>query len=52
LHLPASPLRLSRTPPEYRNAPPLLGEHSEEVLSGLLGIGPDELASLRKAGVV
>ena len=52
LHLPASPLRLSRTPPEYRNAPPLLGEHTEEVLSGLLGIASDDLEKLRKAGVV
>jgi len=52
LRLPASPLRLSRTPPEYRNAPPLLGEHNEEILSGLLGIAPDELAKLREAGVV
>jgi crotonobetainyl-CoA:carnitine CoA-transferase CaiB-like acyl-CoA transferase len=52
LHLPASPLRLSRTPPQYRNAPPLLGEHSEEILTGLLGIAPDEVASLRKARIV
>jgi len=52
LHLPASPLRLSRTPPEYRPAPPLLGEHNEEVLNGLLGIGSAELQKLRKARVV
>jgi crotonobetainyl-CoA:carnitine CoA-transferase CaiB-like acyl-CoA transferase len=52
LHLPASPLRLSRTPPEYRNAPPLLGEHNEVVLTGLLGIGADEIKRLRQAGVV
>jgi crotonobetainyl-CoA:carnitine CoA-transferase CaiB-like acyl-CoA transferase len=52
LHLPASPLRLSRTPPEYRTAPPLLGEHNEEVLNGLLGIGSAELQKLRKARVV
>ncbi len=34
--LTASPLRLSETPVEYRRAPPLLGEHTREVLCGLL----------------
>jgi crotonobetainyl-CoA:carnitine CoA-transferase CaiB-like acyl-CoA transferase len=52
LQLVASPLRLSRTPPEYRSAPPLLGEHNEEVLTSLLGIGSSELARLRGAGIV
>ena len=52
LHLPASPLRLSRTPPEYKNAPPLLGEHNDEVLNGLLGISATEMARLRQAGIV
>jgi len=34
--LTASPLRLSETPVEYRRAPPLLGQHTREVLCGLL----------------
>jgi crotonobetainyl-CoA:carnitine CoA-transferase CaiB-like acyl-CoA transferase len=50
--LPASPLRLARTPPEYRSAPPLLGEHNEEVLTSLLGLRQDEVENLRKAGIV
>jgi len=33
----ANPIRLSRTPVEYRSAPPLLGEHSAEVLRDWLG---------------
>ena len=52
MQLVASPLRLSRTPPEYRSAPPLLGEHSDEVLSSLLGISGKDLARLRSAGIV
>jgi crotonobetainyl-CoA:carnitine CoA-transferase CaiB-like acyl-CoA transferase len=52
MHLPASPLRLSRTPPEYRSAPPLLGEHNQEVLTGLLGLSVEDVASLNKAGIV
>jgi crotonobetainyl-CoA:carnitine CoA-transferase CaiB-like acyl-CoA transferase len=48
----ASPLRLSQTPVEYRNAPPLLGEHTEQVLSRYLGLSTEQLATLRAAGVL
>ena len=33
-------------------AAPLLGQHTEEILGGLLGIGRDELERLRAAGAV
>src|SRR6185436_20386951 len=48
----ASPMRFSGTGIEYRLAPPLLGEHTEEVLSGLLGKSAQDLAALRSAGVI
>lgn len=48
----ASPLRLSETPVEYRRAPPLLGEHTEEVLARLLGMSTAQVAQLRATGVV
>lgn len=48
----ASPLRLEKTPPEYRNAPPLLGEHTEEILSEILNLSPGEIASLAKDAIV
>ena len=48
----ASPIRLSQTPVEYRNAPPLLGEHTDEVLQRVLGLTAGALAGLRKSGVV
>jgi crotonobetainyl-CoA:carnitine CoA-transferase CaiB-like acyl-CoA transferase len=48
----ASPLRLSKTPPEYRHSPPLLGEHTDTILSEMLNIGPAELGDLRKSGVI
>ena len=48
----ASPLRLSATPAGIRLPPPLLGEHSEEVLSEVLGCDDAEIAELRAAGVV
>ncbi len=52
IDLVASPLRLSKTPPEYRNAPPLLGEHTTDVLNGVLGLSPTEIEELRSRGVV
>ncbi|MEN0106252.1 MAG: CaiB/BaiF CoA-transferase family protein [Pseudomonas sp.] len=48
----ASPIRLSETPVEYRQAPPLLGEHTEAVLQRLLGLQTEQIAKLREAGVV
>ncbi|MCD5973157.1 CaiB/BaiF CoA transferase family protein [Pseudomonas quasicaspiana] len=48
----ASPIRLSATPVEYRHAPPLLGEHTGEVLERVLGLATAEVARLRRGGVL
>ncbi|WP_296260409.1 MULTISPECIES: CaiB/BaiF CoA transferase family protein [unclassified Pseudomonas] len=48
----ASPIRLSETPVEYRRAPPLLGEHTLEVLSGVLGLSEQAVMTLRETGVI
>ena len=47
----ANPVRLSATPPAYKSAPPVLGQHTEEVLGGLLGMGGAEIAALKEKGV-
>ncbi len=47
----ASPLRLSDTPVQYRRAPPLLGEHTDEVLEEF-GINKDRRAALREQGAI
>jgi crotonobetainyl-CoA:carnitine CoA-transferase CaiB-like acyl-CoA transferase len=52
LPLVASPMRFSGTPLEYRMAPPLLGEHTDQVLKDLLKMGESEIAKLRADGVV
>jgi crotonobetainyl-CoA:carnitine CoA-transferase CaiB-like acyl-CoA transferase len=48
----ASPMRFSATPLEYRHAPPLLGQHTDEVLRDLLGRSETEIARLRAEGVI
>ena len=47
-----SPIKMSATPPRYDMPPPLLGQHTEEVLRDLLGRTPEELAALRARGIV
>lgn len=47
----ASPIRLSKTPVEYRRAPPLVGEHTDEILADL-GVDVAGIAGLRERGVV
>ena len=48
----ANPVRLSETPVDYRIAPPLLGEHTDAVLSERLGLDATALAALREKGVI
>jgi glutaryl-CoA transferase len=52
LPLVASPMRFSATPVEHRLAPPVLGQHTDEVLRGLLRLGDAEIARLRADGVI
>ncbi|MFQ5691572.1 MAG: CaiB/BaiF CoA transferase family protein [Nitrospinota bacterium] len=46
------PMNLSETPAEIRTPPPLLGQHTEQVLRDLLGYGDDRIASLRSGGAI
>jgi crotonobetainyl-CoA:carnitine CoA-transferase CaiB-like acyl-CoA transferase len=48
----ANPVKFSETPIEYHQAPPVLGEHSEEVLKRLLNIDEAELVELCNQGVI
>jgi succinyl-CoA---D-citramalate CoA-transferase len=44
--------RFSATPGAIRHAGPGLGEHTDEVLREVLGLGADDLAELHRTGVV
>jgi crotonobetainyl-CoA:carnitine CoA-transferase CaiB-like acyl-CoA transferase len=48
----ASPIKMSRTPVDYRHAPPTLGQHTDEVLRELLAMDDAEIQRLRDSGVV
>jgi crotonobetainyl-CoA:carnitine CoA-transferase CaiB-like acyl-CoA transferase len=47
-----SPMRFSETPVEHGVPPPTLGQHTDEVLQGLLKKSPSEISKLRSEGVV
>ncbi len=48
----ASPLRLSASPVEHAAPPPLLGQHTNEILRDLLGLAEADLAQLRENGAI
>ena len=48
----ANPMKYSDTPVAYRHAPPLLGQHTREVLREKLNLSDDDLTALRDKEVV
>lgn len=46
-----NPMHLSLTPPSYRLPPPLLGQHTDEILQAL-GYPPERIAQLRQEGAI
>ncbi|KAL8704831.1 MAG: hypothetical protein Q9201_002026 [Fulgogasparrea decipioides] len=47
-----TPVKYSDSEPSIRMAPPTLGQHSEEILGSILGMGKEEIVRLREKGVV
>ena len=47
-----NPIKMSGTPLDYRITPPLLGQHTDEVMEELLDMGTDERQALRDSGVI
>jgi CoA:oxalate CoA-transferase len=52
LKLAGIPIKMSLTPGEIKAPAPLLGQHTEEVLTGLLGLTKDQIDGLRARKVI
>jgi crotonobetainyl-CoA:carnitine CoA-transferase CaiB-like acyl-CoA transferase len=48
----ANPINFSRTPIVYHQAPPNLGEHTENVLTELLGYNANAISKLRQSKII
>ena len=48
----ASPLKIPTSPVEVRYPPPLLGQHTDEILSSVLGFDAGRIQRLREDGVI
>ena len=48
----ANPIRFSETPIDYGMAPPLLGQHTDEVLRNLLNKHDEQITAWRRDGVI
>ncbi len=48
----ANPVRFSKTPVQYRYAPPLLGQHTAEILANDLHYSAEEIAALSRDGAI
>lgn len=52
LKLPGFPYKFSSTPAAIQKPPPMLGEHTEEVLKGLLNFSAEDVAELKDKGAI
>jgi crotonobetainyl-CoA:carnitine CoA-transferase CaiB-like acyl-CoA transferase len=52
VELVASPIKLSKTPVRKDLPPPLLGEHTAEVLQALLGVDAAALEELKRKKII
>lgn len=48
----ANPIKFSATPIQYEKAPPLLGQHTREILSKLGGLSETDMAQLSTRGII
>eukprot|EP01127_Copromyxa_protea_P012001 TRINITY_DN3082_c0_g1_i2.p1 TRINITY_DN3082_c0_g1~~TRINITY_DN3082_c0_g1_i2.p1 ORF type:complete len:412 (+),score=71.26 TRINITY_DN3082_c0_g1_i2:148-1383(+) len=47
-----NPIKMSETKTEYKQPPPLLGQHTREVLADILGYDQEKIGALNREGVI
>lgn len=47
-----TPVKYSYSEPSIRMPPPLLGQHTDEILKDIVGMSDNEIKSLKEEGVV
>ena len=47
-----NPIKLSKTPVEYRLSPPVLGEHTYEMRQEVIGVTAGECSALKNGGII
>ena len=52
MRLVSPPVKFSESKPSIRSAPPTLGQHTDEILSSVLGMNANEIESLKSEGVI
>ncbi len=52
VNLVGNPIKMSETPVRYNSPPPLLGQHTDEVLSDVARLSQDEISALRGGGII
>jgi len=52
IEAPGNPIKLSADSEDSYSPPPLLGQHTESVLTGVLGYGPERIAELKTQKIV
>jgi crotonobetainyl-CoA:carnitine CoA-transferase CaiB-like acyl-CoA transferase len=52
LRLAGIPIKYSETPAAIRLPPPLLGQHTDEILTSVLGCSPERIEALRAEGAI
>jgi len=52
VQMPGNPVKMSATDEDTYTSPPLLGQHTDDVLRELLDKSDDDIAALRAAGTV
>jgi crotonobetainyl-CoA:carnitine CoA-transferase CaiB-like acyl-CoA transferase len=48
----ANPIKMSETSPTYTSAPPILGQHTDQILSERLGLSSADIQQLRAKGII